>query len=137
MGAEAPGLAKIGTTRQQGKDTGYWPLIDEEPEQFDGRGIDPMQVSQNKEHRLLGGQRHQHGQERFQGLLFLLLRGQAERRVAIDKRHGEQRGQQRHYTPLGRGRESCARALSNFSSFTSEESSLLNCSTRWYRSMTG
>ena len=50
-----PGRAEVGPTGEQRQDAGGGALIDQEGEQLQCGGVDPVQVFHDEEHRLLGG----------------------------------------------------------------------------------
>ena len=60
-----------------------------------------MHVLDNEQHRLLCRQRQQQRHDGFEGLLLLPLRGQVQGRIRIGKRHGQERGPERHGFRLG------------------------------------
>ena len=96
MGASAPRCLKRRPTRHEGEDTGRWPLINQEPKPLQGGRIDPVQILDNEEHRLLLGTRQCERQEHVQRALALLLRAHLQRRVAIGWRgQREKRRQER------------------------------------------
>jgi hypothetical protein len=71
-------------------------LIDQEGEQFQRRGVGPVQVFHDKEHRLLGRNAPQNRQEGLQRPLLLLLRRPSQRRIVRRQRQGEEGHQEGH-----------------------------------------
>ena len=65
-----PRRAEVGPKGQQHQDAGRGPLIDQEAEELERGGIDPVEVFHDKEHRLLDGDTEEDRQERMQGLCF-------------------------------------------------------------------
>jgi hypothetical protein len=53
MRANAPGRVKLGPIGEQGQGPGGRSLVDKEAEQFQRGGIDPVQVFEDVQHRLL------------------------------------------------------------------------------------
>src|SRR5262245_10128556 len=87
-----PGRLKIRTTGQYRQDGGRWYLLDQQIQEFQGRGVCPVQVFQDKEDRLRFSQLQENGDDGFQGLLALPLRGERQRRIAVlGEGHREQR----------------------------------------------
>src|SRR5206468_12665796 len=68
----------------------------EQTQQLQGRGIDPVQVFHNEQDRLLLRFRIQPGQEGLQRFLALPLRRQGERWIGVGQGERQQRRQQRH-----------------------------------------
>ena len=62
------------TTGQDHQDGSRWYLLDHEVQQFQGRGVGPVQVFEDEEHRLLLGMFQEDGDNGFQGFLALSLR---------------------------------------------------------------
>jgi hypothetical protein len=87
---------KLWAAGQQGEQTGRWPLVDEEGKELQGRGIDPVHILDNEQHRLRCRQRQQQRHDGVEGLLFLPLRGQGQGRIGIGKRHGQESGPERY-----------------------------------------
>jgi hypothetical protein len=57
VGAEAPGGVKLRAAGQQGEQTGRRSLVEEEGEEFQRRGINPVHVLDNEQHGLFRRQR--------------------------------------------------------------------------------
>jgi hypothetical protein len=64
-------------------------LVDQEAEQFQRGGIDPMQVFHHNEHRLLGRNAQQDRQESVQRSLLLLLGRQGQGGILCRQWEGE------------------------------------------------
>ena len=79
--APSPGRAEVGATGEQGQDTGSGALVNQECQELQRRGVHPMEIFHDEEHRLLGGNVHQDGQEGPQGLLLLLLGRHGQGRI--------------------------------------------------------
>ena len=90
MSAEAPGSLKLRTAGQQGKQTGRGSIVDEQGEELQCRGIDPVQIFDYKQHRLPRCLSQEPGQQGVQGLLPLPLGCQGERGVAFGEWQREQ-----------------------------------------------
>src|SRR5215813_12343979 len=87
-----PGRLKIRTTREQHQDGCGWGLVKQETKQLHGRWICPVQVFQNKEHRLMFSKFQEDGDDGFERLLTLTLWREVERRIAMFRDgQGEQR----------------------------------------------
>jgi hypothetical protein len=96
VGTPRPGRDEVRTKGEQGEDTGGGALVDQEAEQFQRGGIDPMQVFHHKEHRLLGRNAQQDRQESVQRSLLLLLGRPGQGGVVGGQWEGEEGGQERH-----------------------------------------
>ena len=68
-----PRRVKMRATSQYRQDGGRWYLLDHEVQQFQGRWVRPVQVFQDKEHRLLFGKFQEDRDNGFQRLLALTL----------------------------------------------------------------
>ena len=97
MGARAPGRRKLGPTGQQTIQARRRALLHHQAEPLQRGRIDPVQVFDDEEHRLLLGLRQQPGQQGFEGFLLLPLGRQREGRILCRQRQREQRGKQRHH----------------------------------------
>ena len=69
-----PGRLKMRTTGQQHQDGGGRCLIDQQIQQFEGRGVCPVQVFQDKEDRLMFSKFQEDRDDGFQCFLALSLR---------------------------------------------------------------
>ena len=69
-----PGRLKMWTTGQQHKHGSGWCLIDQQIQQFQGRWVRPVQVFEDKEHRLAFSVFQEDGDKGFEGFLSLTLR---------------------------------------------------------------
>src|SRR5215813_6814237 len=70
-----------------------WCLVNQQIQQFEGRWVRPVQVFEDKEHRLALSVFQEDGDKGFEGFLSLSLRGYIERRVTIFRyRKRQQRG---------------------------------------------
>ena len=63
MRAEAPGGLKRRATREHGVEAQRRHLVDQQRQQFQGRGVHPVEVFDDHEHGLLLGQCPHQGQE--------------------------------------------------------------------------
>ena len=70
--------------------------LDERVEQLPGGGIEPLRVLEDHQHRLPPGQGFEVPEQRIEDAPLLLLRRQAQERMAFVFRDAEQLGQQRH-----------------------------------------
>ena len=85
-----PGWLELWTTREQRQDGSGWGLVKQQIQQFEGCGVCPVQVFQDKEHRLMFGKFQEDGDDGFKCFLSLTLWGEIERRIAIfRKRQGK------------------------------------------------
>ena len=97
MRARRPGRGKLRAEREHVQHGGGRGLLDQQPQQLEGRGIGPVQVFPHGQHRLPGGFLQQPGHQRILGLLPLLLWGHAAGRIAFcGKWHGQQGAKQGH-----------------------------------------
>ena len=94
--ATDPGRAEVGAKGEQRQDQGGGTLVDHEAEALQRRGIDPMEVFHDEEHRLLGGDAQQDRQEGLQGLLLLLLGREGQGSVVGGQRQGKEGGKEGH-----------------------------------------
>ena len=78
-----PRRLEMRTTREQHQDGSGWCLIDEQIQQIEGRRISPVQVFQDKEHRVTFRKFQEDGDNGFERFLSLTLWGQIERRIAV------------------------------------------------------
>ena len=78
--------------------------LDHHAQELEGRGVDPVHVLVQRQHRLLRRERRELVEQRLQGPPLLHLRRQGQRRIALAGRHTQQRGEQRHHfvQPLAR-----------------------------------
>ena len=92
-----PGRLKLRTTGEQHQDGGRGCLVEHQVQQFQGRGVRPVQVFQDEEHRLMFSKFQEDRDDGFEGLLALTLwvRDRAE---DSDLQEGkrQQRRKQRH-----------------------------------------
>ena len=89
MGPARPGRRKFRATGQEDHDPSGGTLIHQEAEEFERRGIDPVQVFDDTQHRVLVRLLPQPGEQGFQRLLMLPLGGEGERRRVRWRRQGE------------------------------------------------
>ena len=82
MSAAGPGRGEFGAegNHQQGAQIGQ--SIDQPGEHVKRRGVDPMRVLQQREHRVVPGQPFEHREQRGDRALLLLRRGHFQRRVS-------------------------------------------------------
>ena len=73
MRHHGPWRAKLRAGGQHQTESGARYLVDEQTQQFQGGGIDPMQIFYNHQHWLLPRFRREPGQQGLQGLLALPL----------------------------------------------------------------
>ena len=67
------------TTRERHQESSRRCLVQQEPEQLQGRGVRPVQVFQDKEDRVMFGNLQEDGDNSFQRLLALPLGRNSER----------------------------------------------------------
>src|SRR5262245_35865994 len=72
IGPRTPGRPKGGSARQKGAERNRRYLVHEQGKQFQGRGVGPMHIFQDKEDRTLRCQLQQHGEQDFVRLLPLV-----------------------------------------------------------------
>ena len=97
VGTLRPGRAELWAVGQHVQHRHRGRLLDDQPEGLQRGGIGPVQVFPHHQHRLPLGLRHQPRHQRIQHLLFLVLRRQRQRRIALRReRHRKQPGKQRH-----------------------------------------
>ena len=102
--ARCPGRHKLWTEGQHRQYRTRRDLVDEEAEALERRGIRPVQVLPDDEHRLPLGVCPEPRQEGVVRVLPLLLGRQGEGGIgALGHRHGQQRGKQRHDLLQGQG----------------------------------
>src|SRR5215471_366866 len=87
---------KLGTRRQDETEALLGTLVNEQAQQLQGGGIEPVQVFHNEEDRLPLRFRVQPGQNGLQRFLALSLWRQGERGIGGGQRKRQQRRQQRH-----------------------------------------
>ncbi len=81
--ARSPGWTKLRPPGEEHQDRRSGDLIDDETEQLERRGIDPVQVFDDEEQWFAGRHGQQELQDRFQRLLLLPLRGEIQGRVVF------------------------------------------------------
>jgi hypothetical protein len=96
MGIAAPGRGEFGAEGDQHKNPQGLYAVDEEIKHLQRRGIDPVDVLVDGEHRLDCGKALKLVEEDLERALFLPLRAVAEVRIAPLRRDSEQRRDQRH-----------------------------------------
>jgi hypothetical protein len=90
VGAPGPGWGEVGPKGAQGQDAGSGSLIDQQAEQLQCGGIDPVQVFHHQEHRLLGRNAQEDGQQGVQRVLLLLLGSEGQGGIVGRQGEGEQ-----------------------------------------------
>src|SRR5262245_40822011 len=91
-----PGRLKMRTTGQQHQEERGWCLVEYQVQQFERRGVRPVQVFEDTEHRVALSVFQEDGDKGFEGFLSLSLRRYMERRVTIFReRKRQQRRKQR------------------------------------------
>ena len=136
MRAQAPRRLKLGPTGQQGQEPGRRPLLHQQGEELQRRGVDPVQVFHHKEDGLLLRQRQQPGQQGFQGFLLLPLGRQRQGRIATAG-SGSDSSAAKRGTTSARGSGDGRSASSSFRSLSSGVSSWRQARTRSRWAMTG
>src|SRR5215831_5204129 len=92
-----PGRLKVWTTGQCHQYGGRRYLLDQQVQEFESRGVRPVQVFEDKEHRLALSVFQEDRYKRLQCFLSLALWGEVERWIVILRhRHREQRRKQRY-----------------------------------------
>ena len=86
VGAEAPGRAKLRTIGEQDEDARRRDVVDEQGEELQRGGIDPVQVFDDEQHRLIRGVRQDDRAKSLEGLLALPLRAHQGSWVALGQR---------------------------------------------------
>jgi hypothetical protein len=81
--AEAPGGLKGGAAREHQVEAQRRHLVEQQRQEFQGRGVHPVQVFHNQEDRLLLSQCPHQGQDGVEGALALLLGREMEGRIAL------------------------------------------------------
>src|SRR5215475_9656413 len=90
-----PGRLKIRTTGEEHQEGSRGCLIDQQIQPFEGRRVCPVEVFQDKEHRLLFCVFQEDRYKRLQCFLSLALWGEVERRIAVFRQsEGQERCQQ-------------------------------------------
>jgi hypothetical protein len=87
---------KLGTRRQDETEAHRGALVNEQTQQLQGRGIDPVQVFHDEQDRLPLRFRVQPGEEGLQRLLALPLWRQGEGWIGVGQGERQQRRQERH-----------------------------------------
>src|SRR5262249_32179498 len=102
MRANPPWRRELGPRGVDGEDARGRNLIKEEQEELEHGGIGPLEVLDDDEQRVVGGDLQHDDLEGVQQALALLLRGQREWRIAVVDRQGEQGGEQRYHFEHGK-----------------------------------
>jgi hypothetical protein len=92
----APRRMKLGAAGQYGQHPGCGGLVQEEAEDLQRRGVRPVQVFPDREHRRPLRLREQPGNQGLVGFLPLPLGAQVQRWVVCRVWQHQQRGQERH-----------------------------------------
>ena len=129
-----PWRAKLRAGGQHQTESGARYLVDEQTQQFQGGGIDPMQIFHNHQHWLLPRFRREPGQQGLQGLLALPLGRQGQGGiVAGSGRRAGRRARARLWQRQARR----ARVVSSLWNFSCGVSSSRHCRRRCRCAMTG
>src|SRR5215475_14104043 len=111
-----PSRLEMRTTSQYRQDRGRWYLLDHQVQQFEGRGVCPVQVFQDEQYRLMFGKFLQDRHDSFERFLALSLGRKLQRWICVFRYgQGEQR-RKKQYSFL-QGQSILAEHLCEFAEF--------------------
>jgi hypothetical protein len=96
MGARGPGRLERGSRREHGEQGRRRRLLDQEAQELQRRGIDPVQVFDDEQRGLVAGPREHHRQQGLERPLPLALGAHRERRIPVVREGQGQEGCQQH-----------------------------------------
>ena len=94
--ARAPRESALGTAGEEHQDARRRPLVDAQPEELEGRRVDPVEVVDEEHERTIGGEPQKQREDDLERPLAAALRGHLERRMSMLVGQRQELREQRH-----------------------------------------